>query len=105
MAPGIAACTAIPSRWKSRSPASPTPPRDSSRTSRKSRRCVEGRNALDHRLLNEIEGLARPSLENLCLWISRARAPRFANLARVTVQRDSSGQGCSYTGHYQGIRN
>jgi len=27
-----------------------------------------------------------------------ALAPRFAQLARVTVRRDSSGQSCSYTG-------
>ena len=62
------------------------------------RACGEVRAALDHRMLNAIEGLARPSLENLCLWIWRDLAPRFPNLARVTVRRDSCGQSCSYTG-------
>ena len=60
--------------------------------------CGEVRSALDHRMLNEIPGLSQPSLENLCLWIWGAILPRFPNLARVTVRRDSSGQSCSYTG-------
>jgi 6-pyruvoyltetrahydropterin/6-carboxytetrahydropterin synthase len=60
--------------------------------------CLELRNDLDHRMLNEIDGLQKPSLENLCLWIWGALAPRFANLARVTVRRDSIGQSCSYRG-------
>ncbi len=60
--------------------------------------CREVRAALDHRLLNELDGLANPSLENLCVWIWRALRERFANLSRVTVRRDSLGQGCSYTG-------
>lgn len=60
--------------------------------------CAEVRAALDHRMLNEVEGLEKPSLENLCLWIWRRLAPRFASLSRVTVRRDSAGQSCSYTG-------
>lgn len=60
--------------------------------------CHEVRKALDHRMLNEIDGLAKPSLENLCLWIWRALSTRFANLSRVTVRRDSCGQSCTYTG-------
>jgi len=62
------------------------------------RACAGVRQALDHRMLNEIEGLSRPSLENLCVFVWRALAPRFAGLARVTVRRDSQGQACSYTG-------
>lgn len=62
------------------------------------RACLEVRGDLDHRVLNEIQGLATPSLENLCLWIWGALAPRFANLSRVTVRRDSCGQSCSYNG-------
>jgi len=53
---------------------------------------------LDHALLNEIAGLANPSLENLCLWIWRALRPRFSGLARVTVRRDSLGQSCTFRG-------
>jgi 6-pyruvoyltetrahydropterin/6-carboxytetrahydropterin synthase len=49
-------------------------------------------------MLNDIDGLAKPSLENLCLWIWRALSTQFANLSRVTVRRDSCGQSCTYTG-------
>jgi 6-pyruvoyltetrahydropterin/6-carboxytetrahydropterin synthase len=62
------------------------------------RECRAVRDALDHKLLNEVEGLSRPSLENISVWIWRRLAPRFANLARVSVRRDSAGQSCSYTG-------
>ena len=62
------------------------------------RACAELRAALDHRLLNEVEGLEKPSLENLCAWIWRRLAPRFSSLVRVTVRRDSAGQGCTYAG-------
>ena len=62
------------------------------------RACREIREALDHRMLNEIHGLGTPSLENLSVWIWRALQPRFAKLAQVTVRRDSCGQSCSYKG-------
>jgi 6-pyruvoyltetrahydropterin/6-carboxytetrahydropterin synthase len=60
--------------------------------------CRTVRESLDHRMLNDIEGLAQPSLEHLCLWIWARLAPRIAGLSRVTVRRDSCGQSCSYTG-------
>ena len=60
--------------------------------------CLEARGRLDHRVLNELPGLDKPSLENICLWIWSALSPRFDNLARVTVRRDSCGQSCSYDG-------
>lgn len=60
--------------------------------------CEEIRAGLDHRVLNDIEGLARPSLENLSIWIWNALAGRFPTLARVTVRRDSCGQSCTYRG-------
>lgn len=62
------------------------------------RACAEVRAALDHRMLNDVEGLGAPSLENLCLWIWQRLAPRYPSLSRVTVRRDSSGQCCVYTG-------
>lgn len=62
------------------------------------RACLALRARLDHALLNEIAGLASPSLENLCLWIWGRLAPKFPGLARVTVRRDSLGQSCAYTG-------
>lgn len=60
--------------------------------------CARVRSELDHRLLNEVKGLEKPSLENLCVWIWIRLSPRFPSLARVTLRRDSSGQSCSYTG-------
>jgi len=62
------------------------------------RACLALRGKLDHAMLNEIEGLANPSLENLCLWIWQRLAPKFPGLSRVTVRRDSLGQSCTYTG-------
>ncbi len=60
--------------------------------------CERAREHLDHRMLNEIEGLENPSLENLCVWIWRRTAGELPGLARVTVRRESSGQSCSYSG-------
>ena len=62
------------------------------------RACGVVRGQLDHALLNDIRGLANPSLEHICLWIWGRLAPRFAGLSRVTVRRDSLGQSCTYTG-------
>lgn len=53
---------------------------------------------LDHRVLNDIDGLANPSLENIALWVWGALAPRLPGLARVTVRRESCGQSCTYSG-------
>jgi len=60
--------------------------------------CAAVRAQLDHKMLNEIDGLARPSLENLCVWIWQRLAPQVPGLARVTVRRDSAGQSCTYAG-------
>jgi len=62
------------------------------------RACLAVRKQLDHKLLNEINGLSTPSLEHLALWIWRRLATKLPGLARVTVRRDSLGQACSYTG-------
>jgi 6-pyruvoyltetrahydropterin/6-carboxytetrahydropterin synthase len=53
---------------------------------------------LDHSLLNEIEGLASPSLENLAVWIWQRLKPQFPGLSRVETHRDSRGQSCIYSG-------
>jgi 6-pyruvoyltetrahydropterin/6-carboxytetrahydropterin synthase len=60
--------------------------------------CRSVRDALDHRMLNDIRGLSQPSLENLSCWVWGALHPRFPGLARVTVRRDSCGQSCTYKG-------
>ena len=55
------------------------------------------RSELDHRLLNDIDGLAIPTLENICAWLWRRLANAVAGLARVTVARESVGQSCTMT--------
>ena len=62
------------------------------------RACAALREQLDHRYLNQIEGLMLPSLENIATWIWRKLEPRFPQLARVEVRRDGSGHGCVYHG-------
>lgn len=51
---------------------------------------------LDHRLLNEVEGLGQPTLENLARFIFvRARAS-LPDVVRVRLRRPSYGQSCIY---------
>ena len=52
------------------------------------------RSHLDHKFLNEVEGLGRPTLENLCLFISKKA--RLKGLCEVTVERKASGDKCTY---------
>ena len=54
------------------------------------------REALDHRLLNEVEGLERPTLENICQWAAQKLKDRFPGLRRVRVSRPSIGEACVY---------
>lgn len=60
--------------------------------------CGVLRDMLDHRVLNEINGLEQPSLERLSIWVWEHLAEKFPSLARVTVRRDSRGQSCTYRG-------
>lgn len=58
---------------------------------------LEGiRDALDHRLLNEIEGLERPTLENICRWAATRLKPQFPGLRQVRVSRPSNGETCIF---------
>jgi len=59
-------------------------------------RLEEIRGTLDHNLLNEVEGLAAPTLEALAAWIAGRLAPDFPGLTRVTVSRPSCGEACTY---------
>jgi 6-pyruvoyltetrahydropterin/6-carboxytetrahydropterin synthase len=52
------------------------------------------RERLDHRLLDEVEGLGPATLENLCAFIRQALEPRFQQLCAVTVERKASGDRC-----------
>jgi 6-pyruvoyltetrahydropterin/6-carboxytetrahydropterin synthase len=59
------------------------------------------REQLDHTLLNEVPGLAPPSLEKIAVWIWEALAPRFPGLCRVRIRRPSCRQACTYRGPRQ----
>lgn len=52
--------------------------------------------AVDHRLLNDVEGLERPTLENICKWAAGKLKPRFPGLAEVRVSRPSNGETCIF---------
>jgi 6-pyruvoyltetrahydropterin/6-carboxytetrahydropterin synthase len=54
------------------------------------------RDRLDHRLLNEIEGLQKPSLENLARFIFDQARAQLPEVARVRLRRPSCGQSCVY---------
>ena len=55
------------------------------------------RGALDHKLLNNINALGKPTLENLARFIFD-RVQGAGEVARVTVHRDSCNESCSYCG-------
>lgn len=52
------------------------------------------REMLDHRLLDEVDGLGRPTLENLCAFIRRHLEPRMPLLRAVMVERRVSADRC-----------
>ncbi len=54
------------------------------------------RGLLDHRLLNEVEGLTNPTLENLAQFIFHAAKGQLPEVARVKISRPSYGQSCIY---------
>ncbi|MEM7619851.1 MAG: 6-carboxytetrahydropterin synthase [Pseudomonadota bacterium] len=56
------------------------------------------RDELDHRYLNEIEGLDIPTLENIATWIWQRLSPDLPNLAEIAISRDTCQEGCVYSG-------
>ncbi|MEM9168533.1 MAG: 6-carboxytetrahydropterin synthase [Pseudomonadota bacterium] len=54
------------------------------------------RDTLDHTLLNEIDGLERPTLENLCRWAAGRLRTQFPGLVQVRVARPSIGEACVF---------
>jgi 6-pyruvoyltetrahydropterin/6-carboxytetrahydropterin synthase len=52
---------------------------------------------LDHKLLNNIEGLGPPTLENLSRFIWD-RVQHAGRVTKVSVYRDSCNESCSYYG-------
>jgi 6-pyruvoyltetrahydropterin/6-carboxytetrahydropterin synthase len=57
--------------------------------------------ALDHRMLNDIQGLGPATLENLSAWIWKNLTPKIKDLSKVAVYRDSSGDACVYRGPHK----
>jgi 6-pyruvoyltetrahydropterin/6-carboxytetrahydropterin synthase len=58
----------------------------------------EIRETLDHRLLNDIEGLGKPTLENLARYIYVRAKLALPEVTRVKLRRPSYGQTCVYEG-------
>ncbi|WP_083792787.1 6-carboxytetrahydropterin synthase QueD [Kribbella flavida] len=52
---------------------------------------------LDHRYLNEVNGLENPTSENLARWIWDRLRPELAGLTEVVV-RETCTSGCRYRG-------
>jgi 6-pyruvoyltetrahydropterin/6-carboxytetrahydropterin synthase len=58
------------------------------------------RKLLDHKYLNDVEGLSVPTIENVAIWLWRHLGDRLAGIDRVEVSRGSEGhaEGCIYRG-------
>ena len=52
---------------------------------------------IDHRCLNEIEGLENPTSENLARWLWRALKPELPLLSSIVVEETCT-SGCVYRG-------
>ena len=59
---------------------------------------AETQDALDHRLLNEIDGLSAPTLERIAMWIWNRLSNQIPGLAEIHVSRDSCHEGVVYAG-------
>jgi 6-pyruvoyltetrahydropterin/6-carboxytetrahydropterin synthase len=59
---------------------------------------ARAREALDHRLLNEVEGLEAPTLERIAMWLWDRLHNRLPGLAEIEIARDSCHEGCVYRG-------
>tara|TARA_R110000868_G_scaffold120541_1_gene320127 strand:+ start:974 stop:1342 length:369 start_codon:yes stop_codon:yes gene_type:complete len=53
---------------------------------------------LDHRMLNEIEGLENPTLELITMWLWDRMKPTLPELVRIELHRSSCNEGCIYDG-------
>jgi 6-pyruvoyltetrahydropterin/6-carboxytetrahydropterin synthase len=53
------------------------------------------RETLDHQTLNDLPGLANPTLEVIARWIFERAAARLPGVIRVTLHRDSIGETCT----------
>ena len=61
------------------------------------RSVAEVQKMLDHKLLNKVEALGTPTLENISRFIWE-RVQHAGNITRVSVHRDSCNESCTYFG-------
>ena len=61
------------------------------------RNIAEVQKLLDHKLLNRIETLGAPTLENLSRFVFE-RVQHAGRITRVSIHRDSCGESCTYFG-------
>lgn len=61
------------------------------------RRIGIARDALDHRMLNDVAGLGIPTMENIAAFVWRQLGD-LPQLQRVAVKRGQNGEGCEYCG-------
>jgi len=65
---------------------------------------ADAREALDHRMLNDVEGLAAPTLELIAVWLWNRLSNRVPGLAEIHIARDSCQEGCIYRGPHRQAR-
>ncbi len=58
----------------------------------------DAQDALDHRLLNDIEGLEAPTLERITMYLWDRLSDKVPGLSEIEVTRDSCNEGCVYSG-------
>lgn len=56
------------------------------------------REVLDHRFLNDIDGLEAPTLERIAIWLWDRLHNKLPGLAEIQVARDTCHEGCIYRG-------
>ncbi len=55
---------------------------------------VQMRDQLDHQMLDDVPGLGRPTLENLCAFVARCADQSGVSLSRVSIWREGVGDRC-----------
>jgi 6-pyruvoyltetrahydropterin/6-carboxytetrahydropterin synthase len=58
---------------------------------------------LDHRTLNDIEGLENPTAENIAVWIWNKLKPDLPELKEIWVL-ETPNSGCVYRGEIEGLK-
>lgn len=57
---------------------------------------------LDHRYLNDIEGMGLPTSENMCRWLWYKLKPRLPALVEINLRREKRGICVTYRGPQAG---